>query len=80
MTNVDSQFDGAHSLPPYLNDAQLAAFLGIHPATPRQWRYQKRGPVYVKLAGGAVRYARTALLAWLRAQIVDPASRKDGAQ
>ena len=39
----------------FLTERQTAKLLGLAVRTLQLWRYQKRGPRYVKL-GGAVRY------------------------
>lgn len=66
MTNHDAPCCSAADLPPFLSTNRLAALLEIHPATPRQWRHQGRGPAYVKI-GGVVRYPRESVLAFLAA-------------
>jgi excisionase family DNA binding protein len=52
------------TLPPFLATTQVAVLLGLHPATLRQWRHQRRGIPYCKI-GGAVRYSREAVLAYI---------------
>lgn len=44
----------------------LSAQTGIPERTLAQWRYQKRGPTYLKLEGH-VRYRRADVDAWLKA-------------
>lgn len=51
-----------------LRDGDVAKALGMSVATIRRWRVIGRGPVWVKLEGGAVRYERGAFEAWLAAQ------------
>lgn len=53
--------------PTLLTDVEAADFLGLSRLTLRNWRYKGRGPRFCKL-GGAVRYDRTTLEAWLAAQ------------
>jgi predicted DNA-binding transcriptional regulator AlpA len=52
-----------------LTTEDLAAHLGKPPRTLDQWRYQGRGPTYIKV-GGSVRYAFADVEAWLDAQRV----------
>jgi len=53
----------------YLTTKQAAATIGIGASTLELWRAKGKGPGFVKLpgAGGAVRYARSELDAWLAA-------------
>lgn len=48
-----------------LNEIQLAETLGMSVAALRRWRYENRGPAWVKL-GSAVRYKQDAVLDWLQ--------------
>jgi predicted DNA-binding transcriptional regulator AlpA len=48
----------------FLNEKQLAAYLGISVAALRAWRLKGLGPRFVKL-GSAVRYDPAAVQAWL---------------
>ena len=50
---------------PLWTDKELAAFLQIHPSTPKQWRLKREGPPFVKI-GGAVRYRRDEVELWLQ--------------
>lgn len=62
------------SLPLYMNEKQLAEFLGINPQTLSVWRCTKRGgPPYIKV-GRAVRYSRAHVAAWIaeRTVTMDP--------
>jgi predicted DNA-binding transcriptional regulator AlpA len=52
-----------------LNTEDLAELLGKPHRTLDQWRYQGRGPAYIKV-GGSVRYALADVEAWLDAQRV----------
>jgi len=58
------------TLPLFLSTAEVAALLGVSPGTLRQWRHQKRGPAYVVLNGGPVRYERATLLSYLAARTI----------
>jgi hypothetical protein len=52
----------------YMNDKELAAILGIPPATMRTWRSRGRGPKYVKADGqkGCVLYSVAEFEKWLK--------------
>jgi excisionase family DNA binding protein len=63
-------------LPRSLTTRQVAELLGVHPATPRQWRHLGRGPAFVRLAGGGVRYEHSAVFAWIEAHTVTPGGRQ----
>jgi len=54
-----------------LNERDAADLLGLRPPTLRAWRFQRRGPAFVRL-GRAVRYRRTDLLAYLDNATVTP--------
>lgn len=47
----------------YMTTEALARHLGVRPKTLHNWRYQGKGPAYVK-QGGVVRYHRDAIRAW----------------
>jgi Helix-turn-helix domain len=44
-----------------LNTAEAAAYLGFAPRTLEHWRHQGRGPVFVRISPGCVRYMKSAL-------------------
>lgn len=37
-----------------------------------KWRCKKRGPAYIKIADGNIRYRRWDLIEWLHGQVVKP--------
>src|SRR4051812_26118022 len=60
-----------------LTSREFAAFIGVHPATPKKWRHQGRGPEFVKLTTGAmttgaIRYEMGAVESWLAARRIKP--------
>lgn len=57
------------SVPSEMAEGEAAQYLGVAPATLRQWRCQKRGPVYHK-SGRTVRYSRSDLERWIRSSRV----------
>jgi predicted DNA-binding transcriptional regulator AlpA len=48
-----------------MNEKDVAEKLKMSLAALRRWRYENRGPRYLKLAGVAVRYREEDLNAWL---------------
>lgn len=53
---------------PLWTPSDLAAYLGRSQKTLANDRSGRRGPTFLKLAGGAVRYRRSDVEAWLRTQ------------
>lgn len=51
-----------------IDEARLAARLGVSRATLQSWRYAGRGPRYLKL-GRLIRYREADVDAYLRAQV-----------
>lgn len=51
--------------PMFLTPAEVADMLRVTSGTLKAWRWQNKGPEYIKLNGGCVRYATDAVLAWL---------------
>jgi hypothetical protein len=51
-------------LPEWMNTEVFAKWLDIPPATPKQWRWQGKGPRYVKV-GRHIRYRRADVEEWL---------------
>jgi len=58
------------SAPLYMNEHQIAAYLGMTVEAIRRWRLRGKGPPYCKLVG-AVRYRRDDLDAWAVARRVN---------
>ena len=52
----------------WMTGAQVGRLLSLAPGTPNNWRALGKGPRYVKLEGGVVRYPRAGVLAWMDAQ------------
>lgn len=48
----------------YMNQDQVAEFLGISPRTLEDWRYKGGGPPYRKI-GRCVRYLRSQVIEWV---------------
>lgn len=51
-----------------LTPSDVADLLRVSPGTLANWRSQGRGPAYVRLADGPVRYEAADVSAWLAAQ------------
>lgn len=56
---------------PLLDQARAAMYIDTAPRTLETWRYQGRGPAYIKV-GNSVRYRKSAIDSWLDAQTVNP--------
>jgi hypothetical protein len=56
----------------HLTPEDLAKRLKIHEGTPANWRSKGRGPAYITLAHGTVRYPLSEVLAWEAARKVKP--------
>ena len=54
----------------YLNDVEAAEILGLSKQTLRNWRFNQRGPAYVK-AGRSVRYSIGDLHHYMQTQRID---------
>lgn len=46
----------------------VADWLGVKPGTLRKWRYENRGPDYVKIHGRLVRYRDADVHGWIAEQ------------
>jgi hypothetical protein len=58
----------------YLNDVEAAEIADMSPQTFRNWRFQGRGPAYIKV-GRSVRYSLTDLISWLEGRKISPEKR-----
>jgi predicted DNA-binding transcriptional regulator AlpA len=47
-----------------------SAYLGVSPRTAERWRAQRTGPPFVRLSARAIRYSRSAIVAWLASRTV----------
>ncbi len=57
--------------PKYLTPAQVAELTGYTVRTLSMWRYEGRGPKYVKTSpgrSGRVRYEQAVVVAWMKAR------------
>ena len=46
------------------NTETTAEYLGLSPATLQMWRYQRRGPPFIRVSRGCVRYKPSAVQKW----------------
>ena len=53
---------------PLMTPADLSEYLGVPLGTLANWRYQRRGPAFVRL-GRHVRYRADDVLEWIREQV-----------
>jgi excisionase family DNA binding protein len=51
-----------------MNEKQVAEFLGVTVHALRRWRFENRGPQFIKPEGRLVRYREQDVEAWLTAQ------------
>lgn len=58
-----------HALAEYPDEKRLCALLGISSVTVTKWRAKAKGPPFIKV-GRLVRYRRSDVDAWLRANTV----------
>ncbi len=56
----------------FVSDTKAAEILGLKAQTLRNWRYLRRGPVYHKIGGRAVRYAIKDLEQFKEKHRIDP--------
>ncbi len=54
---------------PLLTEVQAAKLLSLTPRALQAWRYQGRGPQFVKISARAIRYRPEDLEAWIEAQL-----------
>lgn len=64
------------TVPDVLREGPAAEYLDAPAATLRQWRYLGKGPRYVKLPNGGVRYRRADLERFIAEHIIQPGARK----
>lgn len=57
-----------------LDEKGLAKYLGITVHALRRWRFENRGPRFIKLEGRLVRYRQQDVEAWLVAQQIGGAA------
>lgn len=53
----------------FLTTEDLGELFGIHPKTAAAWRIQGRGPRFLRISGGTIRYRQSDVEAWLRASV-----------
>lgn len=56
-----------------MTTAELADYLKVEPKTLANWRYQGKGPAYLK-NGGIVRYRHADVEAWIREHTIEPSN------
>ncbi len=56
-----------------MTTAELADYLKVEPKTLANWRYQGKGPAYLK-NGGIVRYRLADVAAWIREHTIEPSN------
>lgn len=61
----------------YLLPAEAAQALRVSVKTLTQWRWQGKGPPYLRVAGNLIRYAQSELDEWMTTQAVLPSAGAD---
>ena len=65
--------------PDLMSNDEVAAYLKMAPATIKFWRYQRKGPPFLRVPGSQqVLYKRDEVQAWLAAGQIEPTRRKRG--
>jgi excisionase family DNA binding protein len=63
----------AVTMPTLLTSSQVSQYLRVPASTLANWRYQGRGPAFVRL-GGHVRYRASDVTEWIDRQLANNAS------
>lgn len=56
----------------YLTCKQTAEILGVAEQTLAQWRYERKGPPFVRISKSCVRYDQLTLQTWLDFNTIKP--------
>jgi hypothetical protein len=62
----------------YLTTEQAAEILTLSMATLEDWRWQRKGPPFIRVSRGCIRYDETALFVWLDAQTITEIPKASG--
>lgn len=54
----------------YLSTKEAAAYLGLEPCTLADWRWRRKGPPWIPVSRGCVRYDLEVLNRWLDSRTV----------
>lgn len=54
----------------YLKPEQVAELLGLRPCTLADWRWQRKGPPWIQVSRGCVRYDQDEVEAWLASRTI----------
>jgi predicted DNA-binding transcriptional regulator AlpA len=65
----------ANDSPRLLTTEEAASILDVAPETLVTWRARRRGPPYVKMEGGKVRYLLSDIHAYIQASTINPSER-----
>ena len=65
------------TIPTLLTESEAAEYLGISKKTLQRWRFSRRGPNYVRVAGKLIRYHQVVLDMWMDQQTI---KHKNGGQ
>ncbi|MDF2990579.1 MAG: DNA-binding protein [Microbacterium sp.] len=56
---------------PLLDSREVAAYLKVSESTLSRWRTDHKGPPFLRLGGGVIRYRLDAVGAWLASLLAD---------
>ncbi len=62
---------GVAPVSPLLDSREVAAYLKVSESTLSRWRTDQKGPPFLRLGGGVVRYRLDAVDAWLASLLAD---------
>lgn len=54
----------------FLTTNQAAALLNLSPCTLVDWRWQRKGPPWVQVSRGCIRYDQESLESWLQSRTI----------
>jgi len=60
----------SHTIRTFLTETEAAEYLGISKKTLQRWRFGRRGPSYVRVAGKLIRYHQAILDTWMDQQTI----------
>lgn len=69
MRNQQTTYFSGNGLAPFMNDVQLARYLGISVATIRRWRLQRNtAAAPYRRFGSSIRYSKAEVDEWVKRQ------------
>lgn len=62
---------GSALMSPLLDSREVAAYLKVSESTLSRWRTDQKGPPFLRLGGGVIRYKLDAVDTWLESLLAD---------